>query len=233
MYQENQTPNEEVLYSKSYNKGKKVAFGFMTVFYALLAVVGVVGAVFMPEYMRYFAIAICLAPMWLTYYRFHDPFNKDLGAGLFVLSIVLSIGMAIGYFLLVQDTLLFIILLAFYTFQIIGYAKICEDKSSFIYVLVGIGSIVAVPLAIAAVVIGFIIVIAKFILSFFGETEFGQAFKRGYNGESEPQSVYEITDEYGYKRTLKPTDRYTSTRYVDDTGSYWITNDNGATFSRE
>ena len=228
--------NPKYLYSKSYNKGKKIAFGFMTVFYALLAVLGVVGALIMPDYMQYFALATCLAPMWLTYYRFHDPFNKDLGKGLFVLSIVLSVGLTIGYYLMVQDTLLTLILIAFYVFQIIGYAKICEDKSSVIYVLVGIGSIIAVPVVIVLLIIGFILVIVKFIGSFFGDTEFGKAFKRGYNGQSEPETEYEYTVyRNGFERKLKRTSGtyWHPDRFIDDTGRYWYTEDNGETFIEE
>lgn len=219
--------------SVSSPKGKKAAFGFMTTFYILLLALGLIGCFILPEYKAYCAAVALLAPMWFTYYFFHDPFDKEVGKGMLVIAIILSVVASVLHLILFQSTFALIILVLCYVFQFLGYAKFCKDKSSFMFVLIGIGSIIAVPLAIAAFVIGLIVIVVKFILSFFGETEFGQAFKRGYNGESEPQSVYEITDEYGYKRTLKPADRYTSTRYVDDTGSYWITNDNGSTFSRE
>ncbi len=225
--------NEPIPISFSSPKGKKVAFGFMTAFYTLLLALGIVGCFILPEYKAYCAVLAFLSPMWFTYYFFHDPFDKEVGKGMLVISIILSVIGSIAHLILLQSAFALIILILCYVFQFLGYAKFCQDKSSFMFVLIGIGSIIAVPLVIAVFVIGMIVLAIKFILSFFGETEFGQAFKRGYKGESEPESVYEITDEYGYKRTLKQSNSFNSNRYVDDTGSYWITNDNGATFSRE
>lgn len=92
---------------------------------------------------------------------------------------------------------------------------------------------VATVIIIAGVIIMFALSIIKWLLSAIGiiagDSSIGRGFKAGWTGNSYSNG-YEIIDENGYTRTLQP---YEGNRYRDDTGAFWVSDDNGNTFRRD
>ncbi len=241
-------------------KGKRLwAFASVAALYIVLLSMGLfcyfrpMGSGDTAELVQGIALAyLLITPSVLLFLSVFDPFGMPYGAkrALNILGIILMIGadvlglvlfmnmpepqdhiigMVITWFLpaaLVVSTVAYIFA---YLFWCEGLPDGWQIGTAYIVTVL---FPVATALILAAIILLFLIMFIRWIISAFGIMLGGsgleRGWKQGWSGESTP-SEYEITVD-GYTRHLSRLD---GNRYRDNVGDVWVTDDGGQTFHKE